>query len=361
FHDDQHGTAIITSAAVMNALELVGKPMNQVQMLFNGAGASGIACANLLVHIGARRENITMCDSEGVIYKGRAAKMNAYKEKYALDTKLRTLKEAFKGKDIFIGLSVAGCVTRDMIRSMAEKPIIFALANPDPEITYDDAKAARPDIIMATGRSDYPNQVNNVLGFPFIFRGALDVRATTINTEMKVAASRALATLAKQSVPEDVTRAYGGQIFEFGPEYIIPKPFDPRVLLWVAPAVAKAAMDTGVAQLPVNLVEYKERLASLMGRAREAVHVVIEKAKLSPRRVVFPEGEEEKILKAAQLLVDEGIANPILLGEPPILRRLARKWRVDLAGFEIVRPESHPRFEEYAIRLHELRKRKGVT
>jgi malate dehydrogenase (oxaloacetate-decarboxylating)(NADP+) len=260
FHDDQHGTAIISGAGLLNACELTGKDISQVRIVFCGAGASAISCAEFFIRLGAKRENIIMCDTRGVIYKGREEGMTPQKEKFAIDTPLRTLAEAMKGADVFVGLSVAGMVTPEMVKSMADRPIIFAMANPDPEISYEDAKAARSDIIMATGRSDYPNQINNVLGFPFIFRGALDVRAKTINEEMKVAAAYALANLAKLGADYSVAKAYGRSHFEFGPEYIVPKPFDPRVLIWESSAVAEAAIKTGVARINIDIEEYKEQL-----------------------------------------------------------------------------------------------------
>jgi malate dehydrogenase (oxaloacetate-decarboxylating)(NADP+) len=260
FHDDQHGTAIISGAGLLNACELVDKKMSDLKIVFSGAGASAISCAEFFILLGAKRENMIMCDTRGVIYKGRQAGMNPQKERFAVDTNMRTLEEAIKGMDVFVGLSSAGMVTKDMVKSMAKNPIIFAMANPDPEISYEDAKAARNDIIMATGRSDYPNQVNNVLGFPFIFRGALDVRARAINEEMKIAAAYALASLAKQGCDESVAKAYGEASFEFGPEYIVPKPFDPRVLVWESTAVAQAAMQTGVARIEIDIEKYRESL-----------------------------------------------------------------------------------------------------
>ncbi len=260
FHDDQHGTAIISGAALVNALEVVNKPIDKVKVVFNGAGASGIACAEHWVRLGVKRENIILCDTKGVIFKGRTKGMNPYKERFMQDTPFRTLAEALVGADVFCGLSVKDAVNKDMIRSMAKNPIVFAMANPDPEITYEDAKAARSDVIMATGRSDYPNQVNNVLGFPFIFRGALDVHATAINEEMKLAATKALADLTKEAVPDDICRIYNVKQLKFGRDYLIPKPFDPRVLSWEATAVAKAAMETGVAQEPVDLKQYRMQL-----------------------------------------------------------------------------------------------------
>src|SRR5215469_4386553 len=296
FHDDQHGTAIISGAALLNALEIVGKPIDLVQVVFNGAGASGIACAEHYVRLGVRRENITLCDTKGVVYKGRTAGMNAYKERFANETPLRTLAEAMRGADVFVGCSVKGAVQPEMLRVMASRPIVCAMANPDPEITYEEAKLSRSDVIMATGRSDYPNQVNNVLGFPFIFRGALDVRATAINEEMKLAATRALADLAKEDLLDLVCRAYGVERFRFGRDYLIPKPLDRRVLLWEACAVAKAAMDTGVAQRSLDITQYRGELGRLLGKAHEVVRMMMHKAQLNPKRVVFPEGDHEKIL-----------------------------------------------------------------
>jgi malate dehydrogenase (oxaloacetate-decarboxylating)(NADP+) len=264
FHDDQHGTAIIAGAALLNALEVAGKPISDVRVTFSGSGASGIAVANMFVRLGVDRRHILFTDSKGVIYNGRTEGMNAYKAAFSRDTPKRTLAEAMEGADVFVGVSAAGLVSAGMVRSMNRNPVVFALANPDPEIRYPDAKAARPDVLVATGRSDYPNQVNNVLGFPFIFRGALDVRATAINEEMKVAAVQALATLAREPVPESVSRAYGGSRFSFGPDYLIPKPFDPRVLVWEASAVAEAAMQSGVAQVPVDIGEYRKRLGKMI-------------------------------------------------------------------------------------------------
>jgi malate dehydrogenase (oxaloacetate-decarboxylating)(NADP+) len=260
FHDDQHGTAIISGAGLLNACELVKKEISELRMTFNGAGAAAIACAEFFIHLGARRENMIMCDSRGVIYKGRDANMNPQKEKFAVDTSARTLEDAMKGADVFVGLSTGGAVNKAMVKSMADKPIIFAMANPDPEISFPDAKAARKDLIMATGRSDYPNQVNNVLGFPFIFRGALDVRAKAINEEMKVAAAYSLAKLAKMGADEGVAKAYGKKHFDFGPEYIVPSPFDPRVLVWESVAVAEAAMHTGASRIKIDIEEYREQL-----------------------------------------------------------------------------------------------------
>ncbi len=361
FHDDQHGTAIISGAALLNALELAGKRIDQVKIVFNGAGASAIACAEHYIKLGALRENIFMCDTKGVIYKGRKEGMNPYKERFAQETEARTLAEVLRGADVFCGLSTANCVTPEMLLSMASNPIVFAMANPDPEIPYEVALATRPDVIMATGRSDYPNQVNNVLGFPFIFRGALDVRATAINDDMKLAATRALAALAKQDVPDSVRRAYGVERLEFGRDYIIPKPFDTRVLIWVASAVAKAAMDSGVAQQPVDIDEYKEALQRRLGKAQEIMRVMIHKAQRDPKRVVFPEGEETKILRACQILVDEKIARPILLGDEDRIRSTAQQLRLSLNGAVIVNPPCFARLPDYIEELYRLRHRKGVT
>src|SRR5208282_4445408 len=313
------------------------------------------------VRLGVKHENIILCDTKGVVYKGRTAGMNPYKERFAKATKLRTLAEAMEGSDVFLGLSVKGAVTPDMVRSMAPNPIVFAMANPDPEITYPDAKACRDDVIMATGRSDYPNQVNNVLGFPFIFRGALDVHATAINEEMKLAATRALAALAKEDVPDSVCHAYGVARIRFGPEYIIPKPFDPRVLVWTASAVARAAMETGVASEPVNLEEYRERLERLLGKAHEVMRLIIRKAQNRPKRVVFPEGESEKILRAAHILVEEDIAQPMLIGNTQVIRAKAADLSVDLKKITVVDPSVWPRREAYIETLYQLRQRRGVT
>jgi len=361
FHDDQHGTAIISGAALLNALEIVGKDIRKVKVVFNGAGAAGIACAEHYVRLGVKRENITLCDTKGVVYKGRKEGMNPYKERFAQDTDKRTLAEVMVGANVFAGLSVKGAINQDMVRSMAADPIVFAMANPDPEITYDDAKAARPDVIIATGRSDYPNQVNNVLGFPFIFRGALDVRATAINEEMKLAATRALADLAKEDVPDSVCRAYGVERMKFGREYLIPKPFDPRVLMWEASAVAEAAMRTGVAQEPVDLTTYREQLERRLGKAYEVSRTMIHKAQAHPKQVVFPEGENEKILRASHALIEEKIGKPILLGNEAVIRARAQELGVDLEGMQIIDPATSEHRETYALELFRLRQRKGVT
>ena len=361
FHDDQHGTAIISGAALLNALEVVGKRIDEVTVVFNGAGAAGIACAEHYVRMGVKRENITLCDTKGVIYKGRTAGMNSYKERFAQETTLRTLAEAMRGADVFVGCSVKGAISADMIRSMAARPIVFAMANPDPEISYEEAKFSRDDVIFATGRSDYPNQVNNVLGFPFIFRGTLDVRATAINEDMKLAATRALAALAKEDVPDSVCRAYGVERLKFGAEYLIPKPFDPRVLLWEAVAVAKAAMESGVAQEPVNLEVYREQLERRLGKAHEVARMMVHKAQAQPKHVVFPEGDNEKILRACHTLVEENIAVPILLGDPSIIHSNILELGLDLHGIRIVDPATTPLRERYIQEFFRLRQRRGMT
>ena len=361
FHDDQHGTAIISGAALLNALELVGKRLADVRIVFSGAGAAAIATARFYVELGARRGNIMVVDSKGVVYRGRAEGMNAYKEEFATDSPARTLAEALDGADVFVGLSSAGVVTEEMVRSMAPGPVIFALANPDPEIPYDAAKRARPDALVATGRSDFPNQVNNVLGFPFIFRGALDVRATTINEAMKVAAAQALAALAREDVPDGVMLAYGQERLFFGPDYLIPKPLDPRVMLWVTPAVAEAAMRTGVARCPVDPAVYRDQLEARLGKSREMMRIVFNKARSSPRRVVLAEGTNDKIIRAAHQLVEEGIARPLLLGDEEAIRSRARDLQLDMEGVAVEDPATSPRTPGYGARIHELRCRKGVT
>jgi malate dehydrogenase (oxaloacetate-decarboxylating)(NADP+) len=361
FHDDQHGTAIIVGAALLNALILVNKKIDKVKVVCNGAGAASLACAEHAIHLGMKRENIIMSDIAGVVYEGRVEEMNPYKARFALKTELRTLADAMRGADVFIGLSVGNAVTTDMVRSMAERPIIFALANPDPEIPYDVVVKTSPDAIVATGRSDFPNQVNNLLGFPFIFRGALDVRATTINEAMKLAATHALAELAREEVPESVSRTYGLDRLEFGPEYIIPKPFDPRVLLRESSAVAKAAMDSGVAQEHVDLDEYREQLERRLSKVHGVMRIMIHKAQQQPKRVVFPEGAESKILRAAQILIDEKIAVPILLGKESVIRERIANLHITLDSAVIVDPAISPKHDRYAEELYRLRQRKGVT
>ncbi len=361
FHDDQHGTAIITGAALLNALELTGKDIAKIRVVFNGAGAAGIATAAHYERLGVKHENIIFCDTKGVIYKGRKEGMNKYKERFAPETPLRTLADAMKGADVFVGLSVKGAVTQDMVRSMAANPIVFAMANPDPEITYEDAKACREDVIMATGRSDYPNQINNVLGFPFIFRGALDVHATAINEEMKLAATRALASLAKEDVPDSVCRAYGVERLVYGREYLVPTVFDPRVLVWEASAVAEAAMRTGVAQEPVDIVAYREQLERRLGKAHEVSRTMIHKAQTDPKHVVFPEGENEKIIRACHTLVEEKIAKPVLLGNPVVIQATAEEFGVNIDGMKIIDPADSKLREAYIQELFRLRQRRGVT
>ena len=361
FHDDQHGTAIISGAAILNALDLIGKKIEDVKVVYNGAGASGIACAKFHISLGVKKENVIMCDSKGVIYKGRTSGMNEFKEDFAVETDARTLADALVGADVFFGLSQGNCVSKEMIKLMKQDPIIFAMANPDPEITYEDAVEARPDVIMATGRSDYPNQVNNVLGFPFIFRGALDVHATAINEEMKKAAAYALAKLAREDVPESVKRAYGVTEMSYGREYIIPKPFDPRVLTWVAPAVAQAAMDTGVAQSPItDFDEYRYQLDIRMGREQRVMMPIYHKAAANPKVVVLPEGEHPKIIKAAAIAVSEGIAKPILIGSEKKIQKVAEENGCDLTGISIIDPRDSDKIDNYTKKYFKLRQRKGI-
>jgi malate dehydrogenase (oxaloacetate-decarboxylating)(NADP+) len=361
FHDDQHGTAIISGAALLNALEIVGKEISKVRIVFNGAGAAGIACAEHYIRLGVKRSNIILCDTKGVVYEGRTEGMNPYKARLASRTSARTLAQALEGADVFAGLSTANCVTREMVRSMADRPIIFAMANPVPEISYEEAKAARPDVIIATGRSDYPNQVNNVLGFPFIFRGALDVRARAINEEMKIAATRALAALAKEDVPDSVLRAYGLGRLKFGPDYIIPKPFDPRVLLWEATAVAQAAMESGAAQVKVDIEQYRAQLSRRLGRTHEVMQSVRQRAKAAPKRIVFSEGEHEKIIRAAYQLIELKIAEPVLLGRPAVIENKARDLGLGKLLAEVIEPALSPRLESYVEEFYRLRQRRGVT
>ncbi len=361
FHDDQHGTAIISGAALLNALDLVGKRIADARIVFSGAGAAALATARFYLALGARRDHIVICDRQGVIYQGREGDMNPYKAEFAAGTPARTLAEALVDADVFVGVSAARTVTPAMIAAMAPRPVIFALANPDPEIGYDEAKAARPDAIVATGRSDYPNQVNNVLCFPFLFRGALDVRATGINEAMKIAAARALADLAREDVPDSVAKAYGAEPLRFGPDYVIPKPLDDRVLLWVAPAVARAAIESGAARLPLDVDRYRERLEVYLGKSRELMRIVYNKARLDPRRIVLAEGEHEKIIRAAHQLAVEGLAHPVLLGDPERIRHRAAELQVSLPGVEIVDPQTDARARRYAERLYTLRHRKGLT
>ena len=369
FHDDQHGTAVISGAAFLNALELVNKKIEDMKVVFCGGGAAAIACANLYIHLGVKRENLIMCDSKGVIYKGRTEGMNPYKERFARDTPLRTIGEALDGADAFVGVSVKGIVTKEMVAKMARDPMIFAMANPEPEITPEEILSVRSDAIIATGRSDYPNQVNNVLGFPFIFRGALDTRSSAINEEMKMAAVRALAQLAKEDVPEYVSRAYGNQQFKFGREYLIPKPFDRRALLFIAPAVAEAAMKSGVARIQIDLKQYREKLETFLGFSYTAMRFVKKQVRKAERDIgrkvslVFPEGEHPKILHAAKIIRDEDIAEPILIGNPDKIKAEIEKLGLGeaLRGVQTIRPSEDSRLEAFTQKFFEKRQRKGVT
>jgi malate dehydrogenase (oxaloacetate-decarboxylating)(NADP+) len=363
-HDDQHGTAIISSAALLNALEIVNKKIDQIRVVVSGAGASAIACTKLYIGLGVKAENIIMCDSKGVIHSKRTD-LDKYKRVFAHDTPLRTLEEAIKGADVFLGLSKADVFTPEMLLSMAENPIVFALANPNPEIAYDLAVATRKDVIMATGRSDHPNQVNNVLGFPFIFRGALDVRAKEINEAMKLAAIKAIAELATKPVPDIVNVAYNQKNLTFGREYIIPKPLDPRLLTTVAPAVAKAAIESGAARKVItDWEEYEKELRLRMGSNENIIRVLVSKAKQDPQKVIFVEAENYKVLKAAQIVQDEGIAKPILLGNVEKIRQVMKEYSIDLGNAPIIDPvseESLPMIEKYAEILFEKRKRRGFN
>lgn len=361
-HDDQHGTAIIGGAALINALEIVEKPIDQVKIVVNGAGASAISCAKLFVALGAKRENLIMLDSKGVLHAERED-LDTQKQQFARETPLRTLAEAMNGADVFVGLSKGNVVTAEMVLSMAENPIVFALANPTPEIDYELAISTRTDLIMATGRSDHPNQVNNVLGFPYIFRGALDVRATCINEEMKLAAVRAIADLAKKPVPEMVNQAYNQKNISFGREYIIPKPFDPRLIHTVSPAVARAAMDSGVAKHPIkDWNAYESELKKRLGLDDKFINLLTAKARQNPKRVVFADADTYKILKAAQISRDDKIAFPILLGNEKKIQKIVEEHGLDISGMPIIDPQSAtPKGEEYAHYLFEKRKRKGVT
>lgn len=363
FHDDQHGTAIISSAGLANALEITGKKHSEIRIVISGAGAAAISCAELAIRWGVKRENIMLCDTRGVVYKGRVEGMNQYKERLAVEDKgHRTLADAVRGADVFYGLSAPNVLTGEMVKSMAERPIIFAMANPDPEIRYELAKEARPDSIVATGRSDYPNQINNVLGFPFIFRGALDVRARAINEEMKFAASQALYRLTKEDVPDSVLRAYGVDSIQFGADYIIPKPFDPRVLLWESPAIAQAAMQTGVARKKIDIDEYREQLAFRQGQGQRVRYFIMNKAKASKgkKRLVFGEGEETKIIRAAAQVMEEGIAQPILIGRPEIIAEKIKLLNLNFKP-QTVDPNRFDQMDKYAQSYHEMRQRKGMT
>ncbi|MBV1862491.1 MAG: NADP-dependent malic enzyme, partial [Nannocystaceae bacterium] len=360
FHDDQHGTAIISGAALINAAFLQKKELPDLKVAVSGAGASAVACAQFFVSLGVQRKNIVMCDSTGVIYKGRTERMNSSKEQVAVQTDARTLADAVKGADVFLGLSAGGLLGKEVVKTMAERPIIFALANPDPEIPYDDAKEACPDAIVATGRSDTHNQVNNVLGFPFIFRGALDVSATTINEEMKVAAAKSLAELARRDVPQVVSLAYGRD-YEFGSDYIIPKPFDPRVLHWVAPAVADAAVRSGVATRPYDESAYKEHLKGLLGQSTAVMRRFLKQAASEPKSIVFPEATKPAVLQAVSVIVDEGIATPVLVGNRAEVEAVVREHDIelDLSQIEIVDPATDDQADEYRALLYEKRQRRG--
>jgi malate dehydrogenase (oxaloacetate-decarboxylating)(NADP+) len=362
FHDDQHGTAIISGAALRNAVDIADKDLSELHVTFAGAGAAATATARFYVSLGIPHENITMCDIDGILSESRAeaGELNEFTEPFARGVDDGELEDAMAGADVFVGLSVGGIVSQEMVRSMADDPIIFAMANPDPEITYEDAKAARDDtVIMATGRSDYPNQVNNVLGFPFIFRGALDVRATEINEEMKVAAADALADLARQDVPDAVVKAYGDDPLQFGPDYLIPKPLDKRVLYEVTPAVARAAMESGAARKEIDLDEYREELEARLGKSREMMRVVLNKAKSNPKRVVLAEGEDEKMIRAANQLVEDDIAEPILIGRTKQILRKAEELGLD---FDPVIANPHDgEWNHYVEYLYERRQRKGLT
>lgn len=369
FHDDQHGTAIICGAAFINACLITKRKTEDIRVVFNGAGAAAISCAKIFKALGVKQKNIMMCDSQGVVYRGRTKGMNKYKEEFLVDTEARTLSDALQGADVFIGLSVANVLTPEMLKSMNKNPIVFAMANPDPEIDPGLAKQVRPDVIIATGRSDFPNQVNNVLGFPSIFRGALDTRSTSINEEMKMAAVFALSELAREDVPDSVSAAYSNRHFHFGPEYLIPKPFDNRVLLKVAPAVAKAAMASGVAQRPIEDLEaYAHSLEMLQSRTRGFVRTVMNRVKTTAASkksalptIYLPEGRSTKILKAINTLIDEGVCKPVLMGDVEQIRAKIRELELDrLKDIEIVHPRKDPRYASYVQDFYDLRRRKGV-
>ncbi len=365
FHDDQHGTAIISSAAILNGLKVVGKQMSEVKLVVSGAGAAAIACLDLLVHLGISKKNIFVCDSRGVIYEGRDADMEPNKLRYAQQTALRTLAQAMAGADVFLGCSAAGVVDADMVKSMGTKPLILALANPDPEIRPEIARAARPDCIIATGRSDYPNQVNNVLCFPFIFRGALDCGASRITEEMKLACVKAIAELAQAEQSDEVAQAYAGQELSFGPEYIIPKPFDPRLIMQIAPAVAQAAAESGVARRPIQDMDaYRQKLQAMVYHSGQLMSPLFSQAKRAPKRVIYADGEDERVLRAAQTVSDEKIAFPILIGRPSVIEMRIKKMGLRLTAgqnIEIVNPEDDTRFTEAWTEYYKLKGRDGVT
>ncbi|MBF8301592.1 MAG: hypothetical protein HW394_1962, partial [Acidobacteria bacterium] len=365
FHDDQHGTAIIVGAAVLNGLTVVGKDIGKVKLVVSGAGAAALACLNLLVDMGLPRSNIVVTDIKGVVYKGRKEEMDPEKERFAVETRARTLGEVIDGADIFLGLSAGGVLKPEMVKRMAARPLILALANPEPEIRPEEAKKAKPDAVIATGRSDYPNQVNNVLCFPFIFRGALDVGATTITREMELAAVKAIAELAQAEQSDIAARAYGDRHLSFGPEYLIPRPFDPRLIGKIAPAVARAAMASGVATRPIaDFDAYSDRLNQFVYQSGLIMKPVFEAAKASPRRVVYTEGEDERVLRAAQVVVDEGMARPTLVGRREVvharIERLGLRLRMG-EDFDLVDPNNDPRYREYSTAYHKLAERRGVT
>ncbi|HVO43371.1 MAG TPA: NADP-dependent malic enzyme [Aggregatilineales bacterium] len=361
FHDDQHGTAIITGAALLNGCELTGKKLEDLKITVTGAGAAALSTVKFYLRLGVQKENIMLVDEYGIIYAGREIGMDEYKVRFARQTPLRTLAQAMEGADMFLGLSVGNIVTGDMVRSMGDRPLIFALANPTPEISYEEAKAARPDAIVGTGRSDYPNQVNNVLGFPSIFRGALDVRARAINDEMKLAAAYALAELAHEDVPDSVLTAYNLEALSFGPDYLIPKPFDPRVLLWEAPAVARAAIESGVARINVDLDTYADSLAYRQNKGMQVRQFIVNKAKSAPKRVVFGEGEEPRIIRAAARIEEEEIAHPILLGRPNVIAQRIAALGIKQYTPDVIDPDVSPQHVDYARVYFQLRQRKGVT
>jgi malate dehydrogenase (oxaloacetate-decarboxylating)(NADP+) len=365
FHDDQHGTAIVVGAGVLNALTIVGKPIEKVKLVASGAGAAALACLDLLVNLGVRVENITVTDIKGVVFKGRVEDMDPLKERYAKDTAARTLAEVMPGADIFLGLSAGGVLKPEMVRQMAPRPVIFALANPTPEIMPDEVKAVRDDAIIATGRSDYPNQVNNVLCFPFIFRGALDVCATTITEEMKLAAVHAISQLAQAEHSDRVAMAYGEEAAAFGPEYLIPRPFDPRLIVRIAPAVAKAAMDSGVATRPIPDFEaYRNQLNEFVYHSGMIMKPIFAAARNHPKRIIYCEGEDERVLRAVQVVVDEGIAKPILIGRPEVVDMRIERYGLRIRAnvdFDLVNPNSDPRYRELWSHYHKLMERKGVS
>src|SRR3712207_1931106 len=365
FHDDQHGTAIIVGAAVLNALELAGKRIENVKVVTSGAGAAALACLNLLVSLGVRRENIWVTDIEGVVYEGREKLMDRWKSAYAQRTDARTLADVIADADVFLGLSAGGVLKPHMLARMAPRPLILALANPNPEIMPEEAEAARPDAMICTGRSDYPNQVNNVLCFPYIFRGALDVGATTINEEMKAAAVKAIAALARETPSEVVARAYGGEVHPFGRKSLIPSPFDPRLILRIAPAVAKAAMDSGVASRPVtDLDSYADSLIRFVFRSGFIMKPLFAQAKSAPKRVIYAEGEDERVLRATQVILEEGIATLILIGRPSVVEARMKRFGLSMEigrHFELVNPEDDPRYRDYVATYVEAAGRKGIT